>query len=92
MPQGINFRNPDGNFSTGVGGACPLGMYCPEGTGHPLPCPRGTYSHRLVPGHPAINAALSYRGGSIPPPPRLGSSWLMLGTHTLDDFSYLEHM
>ncbi|KAF3847745.1 hypothetical protein F7725_020773 [Dissostichus mawsoni] len=34
---GVNFQNPDGNFSTGVGGTCPKGKYCPEGTS--LPCP-----------------------------------------------------
>lgn len=43
-PQGVNFPNPDGNFSTGVGGACPQGSYCPEGTSLPWSCPRGTYS------------------------------------------------
>lgn len=45
--QGVNFQNPDGNFSTGVGGACPQGRFCPEGTSLPLPCPPGTYSDRL---------------------------------------------
>ncbi|XP_055369802.1 uncharacterized protein si:ch211-286b4.4 [Betta splendens] len=44
---GVNFQNPDGNFSTGVGGACPLGRYCHEGTSLPLPCPPGTYSNSL---------------------------------------------
>ncbi|XP_014845642.1 PREDICTED: uncharacterized protein LOC106919650 isoform X3 [Poecilia mexicana] len=44
---GVNFENPDGNFSTGIGGACPQGSYCPEGTSLPLPCPPGTYSDRL---------------------------------------------
>ncbi|KAL7831753.1 hypothetical protein AOLI_G00293010 [Acnodon oligacanthus] len=44
---GINFKNPDGNFSTGVGGACPIGHYCPEGTSLPLPCPPGTFSNSL---------------------------------------------
>lgn len=43
----MNFPNPDGNFSTGVGGACPQGSYCPEGTSRPLSCPWGTYSDRL---------------------------------------------
>ncbi|XP_028816920.1 signal peptide, CUB and EGF-like domain-containing protein 1 [Denticeps clupeoides] len=45
---GINFRNPDGNISTGVGGACPRGHYCPDGTGLPLPCPIGTFSNRVT--------------------------------------------
>lgn len=45
---GVNFPNPDGNFSTGVGGACPQGSYCPEGTSLPLSCPIGTYSDRWV--------------------------------------------
>ncbi|KAM8904697.1 uncharacterized protein AB9W97_008232 isoform 6-T6 [Spinachia spinachia] len=44
---GVNFPNPDGNFSTGVGGACPKGMFCPEGTSLPLSCPPGTYSYSL---------------------------------------------
>ncbi|XP_030258688.1 zonadhesin isoform X7 [Sparus aurata] len=44
---GVNFQNPDGNFSTGVGGACPQGRYCPEGTSLPVPCPPGTYSDSL---------------------------------------------
>ncbi|XP_077422977.1 uncharacterized protein LOC144052618 isoform X3 [Vanacampus margaritifer] len=44
---GVNFPNPDGNYSIGVGGACPKGRYCPEGTSLPLPCPVGTYSDRL---------------------------------------------
>ncbi|CAG6003426.1 unnamed protein product, partial [Menidia menidia] len=44
---GVNFENPDGNFSTGIGGACPPGRYCPEGTGLPLPCPAGTFSDSL---------------------------------------------
>ncbi|XP_077578967.1 uncharacterized protein LOC144200597 [Stigmatopora nigra] len=34
----------DGNYSTGLGGACPQGRYCPVGTSLPLPCPPGTYS------------------------------------------------
>ncbi|KAL0973027.1 hypothetical protein UPYG_G00197910 [Umbra pygmaea] len=46
-PAGLNFRNPDGNISTGVGGGCPKGCYCPEGTSLPLPCPLGTFSDRL---------------------------------------------
>ncbi|KAJ7990480.1 hypothetical protein DPEC_G00300750 [Dallia pectoralis] len=44
---GLNFRNPDENISTGVGGVCPKGHYCPEGTSLPLPCPLGTFSNRL---------------------------------------------
>ncbi|CAB1443712.1 unnamed protein product [Pleuronectes platessa] len=44
---GVNFQIPDGNFSTGIGGACPKGRYCPEGTSVPLPCPPGTYSKSL---------------------------------------------
>ncbi|KAM6933259.1 uncharacterized protein FYW49_001626 [Xenentodon cancila] len=48
MLKSVNFENPDGNFSTGIGGACPQGMYCPEGTSLPLACPPGTYSDRLI--------------------------------------------
>ncbi|XP_038155551.1 uncharacterized protein LOC119792815 [Cyprinodon tularosa] len=44
---GLDSENPDGNFSTGIGGACPQGSYCPEGTSVPLSCPPGTYSDRL---------------------------------------------
>ncbi|XP_058655214.1 SCO-spondin isoform X4 [Onychostoma macrolepis] len=44
---GINFKNPDANISTGVGGPCPVGHYCPEGTSLPLPCPLGTFSNSL---------------------------------------------
>ncbi|XP_063762752.1 SCO-spondin isoform X2 [Eleginops maclovinus] len=44
---GVNFPNPDGNFSTGVGGTCPEGTFCPEATSLPLPCPPGTYSNSL---------------------------------------------
>nr|XP_057935999.1 SCO-spondin isoform X4 [Doryrhamphus excisus] len=44
---GVNAPTPDGNYSTGVGGACPEGRLCPEGTGLPLTCPPGTYSDRL---------------------------------------------
>ncbi|XP_043114448.1 multiple epidermal growth factor-like domains protein 6 [Puntigrus tetrazona] len=44
---GINFKNPDANISTGVGGPCPVGHYCPEGTSLPLPCPLGTFSKSL---------------------------------------------
>ncbi|XP_034024621.1 neurogenic locus notch homolog protein 4-like [Thalassophryne amazonica] len=44
---GVNFPNPDGNFSTGVGGVCPKGKFCPEGTSVPSPCPLGTYSSSL---------------------------------------------
>lgn len=43
---GVNFQNPDANISTGVGGPCPVGHYCPEGSGLPLPCPLGTFSNR----------------------------------------------
>nr|XP_015192850.1 PREDICTED: uncharacterized protein LOC107075608 [Lepisosteus oculatus] len=43
---GINFRNPDGNISTGVGGPCPQGHFCPAGTSLPLPCPLGSFSDR----------------------------------------------
>ncbi|XP_072885876.1 uncharacterized protein [Hemitrygon akajei] len=44
---GVNIGNPDGNHSTGVGGPCPMGHYCPSGTSIPLPCPMGTYSDQL---------------------------------------------
>ena len=29
---------------TGVGGICPVGFYCPQGTTHPIPCGAGSYS------------------------------------------------
>ena len=28
-----------------MGGLCPEGMYCPEGTGDPIGCPAGTFSN-----------------------------------------------
>ncbi len=31
--------------SSGEGGPCPTGHYCPQAAVHPLPCPRGTFSN-----------------------------------------------
>ena len=28
-----------------IGGPCPIGHYCPEGTSYPLECPAGTYNN-----------------------------------------------
>ncbi|XP_038634721.1 multiple epidermal growth factor-like domains protein 6 [Scyliorhinus canicula] len=43
----VDVENPNGNLSTGVGGPCPMGHYCPAGTSISLPCPMGTYSDKL---------------------------------------------
>ena len=41
---GVNTPRPSRNF-TGVGGVCPPGAYCPEGTSDPRGCPSGTFSN-----------------------------------------------
>lgn len=33
-------------FNKTVGGPCPEGFYCPEGTDEPYPCPRGTFNNQ----------------------------------------------
>lgn len=33
--------------SSGIGGPCPPGYYCPEQTEDPIPCPNGTYRDAL---------------------------------------------
>ena len=40
-------KRPVPPLSTGVGGLCPQGKYCPEGTDVPINCPRGRYNNRL---------------------------------------------
>ena len=35
--------HPTEDTSTGIGGPCPTGYYCPEQTEDPIPCPNGTY-------------------------------------------------
>lgn len=40
----MNTPRPSRNF-TGVGGVCPPGAYCPEGTSDPIGCPSGTFSN-----------------------------------------------
>ncbi|XP_062603182.1 uncharacterized protein LOC134264959 [Saccostrea cucullata] len=39
-----NCTCPDQAFYTGVGGVCPVGHYCPEGSPAPVPCVAGTYA------------------------------------------------
>ena len=41
---GVNTQRPSQNFS-GIGGVCPAGAYCPEGTSEPKGCPSGTFSN-----------------------------------------------
>lgn len=39
-----NCTCPDQAFFTGVGGVCPVGHYCPQGSPSPVPCASGTYA------------------------------------------------
>lgn len=40
-----NFAHDISLGSEGIGGICPAGMYCPEGTIDPVSCPPGTFSN-----------------------------------------------
>ena len=42
--EGVDTPDPSINFS-GIGGVCPPGAYCPEGTADPIGCPNGTFSN-----------------------------------------------
>ena len=35
--------NPTEDTTSGIGGPCPTGYYCPQQTEDPIPCPNGTY-------------------------------------------------
>lgn len=39
-----NCTCPDQTYFTGVGGVCPVGHYCPQGSPSPVPCAAGTYA------------------------------------------------
>ncbi len=40
---GVNVSNPINETTSGIGGPCPEGHYCPQQTEDPLACPLGTY-------------------------------------------------
>ena len=42
----ISCTCPDQAVFTGVGGVCPLGHYCPQGSERALPCLAGNYADR----------------------------------------------
>lgn len=41
--SGVNVSTPTPETTSGVGGPCPAGFYCPEKTEDPVPCPNATY-------------------------------------------------
>ena len=43
--DGSDSPTPDGITSKGISGVCPVGAYCPRGTGQSNSCPRGTFSN-----------------------------------------------
>lgn len=45
--SGVNTSEPGSSPSSGDGGICPPGHYCPVKTGEPVPCPKGTYSNKV---------------------------------------------
>ncbi|CAK8677709.1 unnamed protein product [Clavelina lepadiformis] len=45
--SGVNVSNPTTTPSTGDGGVCPPGNYCPRGTGEPEGCDVGKYSDQM---------------------------------------------
>ena len=40
---GVNVSDPTNATSSGIGGPCPTGHYCPQQTTDPFPCANGTY-------------------------------------------------
>ncbi|XP_010632163.1 neurogenic locus notch homolog protein 4-like [Fukomys damarensis] len=44
---GAEAVHPDEEAHATTGGPCPVGHFCPVGTGMPLPCPVGTFSDRM---------------------------------------------
>jgi len=40
---GVNVSTPTYDTTSGLGGPCPAGSYCIEGTEDPIPCPNTTY-------------------------------------------------
>lgn len=40
---GVNVSTPTAATTSGIGGPCPPGFYCPLQTEDPIPCPNGTY-------------------------------------------------
>ncbi|KAM4702881.1 uncharacterized protein WCC33_011421 [Rhinophrynus dorsalis] len=47
LDNGSLVPNPVGYGNESFGGLCPVGYFCPSGTGIPIPCPSGTFSNRL---------------------------------------------
>lgn len=45
---GVNISSPTPDTTSGIGGPCPAGFYCPLGTHTPEPCLNGTYSDRTL--------------------------------------------
>lgn len=45
--EGIDTPTPTPPLSTGTGGLCPEGFYCPPVTASPFPCPLGTFSNTV---------------------------------------------
>ena len=45
---GVDTATPNGVNNTGVGGKCPVGYYCPEGSPLPLPCAAGSYRYTHI--------------------------------------------
>ena len=40
---GVNVSTPVNETTSGIGGPCPQGHYCPQQTEDPIACPNGTY-------------------------------------------------
>ena len=43
MILGVNVSTPVNETTSGIGGPCPHGHYCPQQTEDPFACPNGTY-------------------------------------------------
>lgn len=46
--QGVNVSTPTDATTTGIGGPCPAGFYCPQQTEDPIACPNGTYRDAIM--------------------------------------------
>ena len=45
---GTNVSNPTPETTSGIGGPCPMGFYCPEKTEDPVMCPNGTFRDLIM--------------------------------------------
>ncbi|EDV28435.1 uncharacterized protein TRIADDRAFT_51343 [Trichoplax adhaerens] len=43
----VSFTCPQQSLGTGIGGICPIGHYCQQGSVNPTPCPAGTYNNKV---------------------------------------------